>query len=178
MVYAKRPFGGPDAVLAYLSRYSTGLLLPTAASSPSMGHAVMLPDSNRSSIWTGTGDRPKSAERLERRDRSGGGFPNAGYEPHPHTARNFSAMMVVWDGIGVGVPRRPGPYMAPRDGPEGTRSNQLNPHFETSRPTGLRSITRVGVCHREAARCPKTQSATFIPCSRAASSADRKWMPW
>ena len=38
VVYAKRPFGGPDAVLAYLSRY-THRLLPTAVSSPSTARA-------------------------------------------------------------------------------------------------------------------------------------------
>ena len=63
-------------------------------------------------------------------------------------------------------------------GPEGTRPNQLIPILE-SRPAGLRPITRMEVsCHRAAATCAKTQSATFVPCSRDASSAKRKWMPW
>ena len=38
VVYAKRPFGGPDAVLAYLSRYT---LLQTAGSSPSPASASL-----------------------------------------------------------------------------------------------------------------------------------------
>ena len=39
VVYAKRPFGGPGAVLAYLSRYTHRTLLPTAGSSPSTASA-------------------------------------------------------------------------------------------------------------------------------------------
>jgi hypothetical protein len=39
VVYAKRAFGGPDAVLAYLSRYTHRIAMPTAASSPSTASA-------------------------------------------------------------------------------------------------------------------------------------------
>ena len=39
VVYAKRPFGGPNAVLGYLLVTHTGLLLPIADSSPSTASA-------------------------------------------------------------------------------------------------------------------------------------------
>src|ERR1700757_4008937 len=41
VVYAKRPFGGPDAVLAYLPATHTALLLPTAGPSPSPASASL-----------------------------------------------------------------------------------------------------------------------------------------
>jgi len=58
-----------------------------------IGHAVMLPDSNRSSIWTG---ELEPAIGLKARNAwsvaiaSGGGFQNAGYEPHPSCANSGS----------------------------------------------------------------------------------------
>src|ERR1700740_3141577 len=41
VVYAKRPFGGPDAVLAHLPATHTAPLLPTAGSSPSPASASL-----------------------------------------------------------------------------------------------------------------------------------------
>jgi hypothetical protein len=46
-----------------------------------MSDFAMLPDPNRSSIWAG---ELETAIGLKLgASRSGGGFPNAGYEPHP-----------------------------------------------------------------------------------------------
>src|SRR5690348_3127 len=41
-VYAKRPFAGPDAVLAYLSRYTHRIAIAIAGSSPSTASASPL----------------------------------------------------------------------------------------------------------------------------------------